>query len=79
VTSTPSRFRLALRFFNVFGPLQPAGHAYAAVVPLFLAAALEGRPLLIQGDGLQSRDFTFVDTVTEIIEEHHDAPATSSR
>ena len=60
---------LALRFFNVFGPLQPAGHAYAAVVPLFLAAALEGRPLLIQGDGLQSRDFTFVDTVTEIIED----------
>jgi UDP-glucose 4-epimerase len=58
---------LVLRFFNVFGPLQSAGHSYAAVVPLFLSAALEGRPLLVHGDGRQSRDFTFVDTVTEII------------
>jgi UDP-glucose 4-epimerase len=54
---------LPFRFFNVFGPLQPAGHAYAAVVPAFVSAALEGRPLEIFGDGLQSRDFTFVDTV----------------
>lgn len=58
---------LAFRFFNVFGPLQAAGHAYAAVVPAFVSAALEGRPLPVQGDGLQSRDFTFVDTVTEVI------------
>src|SRR5262249_11060375 len=58
---------LALRFFNVFGPLQPAGHAYAAVVPAFVAAALEGEPLIVHGDGKQSRDFTFVDTVTEAI------------
>ena len=58
---------LAFRFFNVFGPLQPAGHAYAAVVPAFVAAALEGRPLVVHGDGKQSRDFTFVDTVTEVI------------
>ena len=36
---------LALRFFNVFGPRQPAGHAYAAVVPAFVDAALAGRPL----------------------------------
>jgi UDP-glucose 4-epimerase len=58
---------LAFRFFNVFGPLQPAGHAYAAVVPAFVDAALAGRPLTVHGDGLQSRDFTFVDTVTEVI------------
>jgi UDP-glucose 4-epimerase len=58
---------LAYRFFNVFGPLQPAGHAYAAVVPAFVDAALGGRPLTVHGDGLQSRDFTFVDTVTEVI------------
>jgi UDP-glucose 4-epimerase len=58
---------LAFRFFNVFGPLQAAGHAYAAVVPAFVAAALEGRPLVVHGDGKQSRDFTFVDTVTEVI------------
>ena len=34
---------LAFRFFNVFGPLQPAGHAYAAVIPAFVDAALRGR------------------------------------
>jgi UDP-glucose 4-epimerase len=58
---------LAFRFFNVFGPLQSAGHAYAAVVPAFVSAALAGRPLTVHGDGKQSRDFTFVDTVTEVI------------
>jgi len=58
---------LAFRFFNVFGPLQAAGHAYAAVVPAFVDAALAGRPLVIHGDGHQSRDFTFVDTVTAVI------------
>lgn len=58
---------LAFRFFNVFGPLQAAGHAYAAVIPAFVDAALKGEPLPIQGDGTQSRDFTFVDTVTAVI------------
>jgi UDP-glucose 4-epimerase len=58
---------LAFRFFNVFGPLQAAGHAYAAVVPAFVSAALEERPLTVHGDGKQSRDFTYVDTVTEVI------------
>jgi UDP-glucose 4-epimerase len=58
---------LAFRFFNVFGPLQAAGHAYAAVVPAFVSAALEGRSLTVHGDGKQSRDFTYVDTVTEVI------------
>lgn len=58
---------LCLRFFNVFGPLQAAGHAYAAVVPAFVDAALAGLPLPVHGDGTQSRDFTFVDTVAQII------------
>jgi UDP-glucose 4-epimerase len=58
---------LAFRFFNVFGPLQAAGHAYAAVVPAFVSAALAGEPLVVHGDGKQSRDFTYVDTVTEVI------------
>jgi UDP-glucose 4-epimerase len=58
---------LAFRFFNVFGPYQPAGHAYAAVVPAFVDAALAGRPLTVFGDGTQSRDFTFVDTVTAVL------------
>jgi UDP-glucose 4-epimerase len=58
---------LAFRFFNVFGPLQPAGHAYAAVIPAFVDAALRGRPLTVHGDGTQSRDFTYVGTVTSVL------------
>lgn len=58
---------LAFRFFNIFGPLQAAGHAYAAVVPAFVDAAVSGRPLVIHGDGEQTRDFTFVDSVTTVL------------
>jgi UDP-glucose 4-epimerase len=58
---------LALRFFNVYGPLQPADHPYAAVVPRFVDAALAGRPLEVHGDGRQSRDFTFVGTVVAVL------------
>ena len=58
---------LVFRFFNVFGPRQPAGHAYAAVVPAFLDAALAGRPLPVHGDGRQTRDFTFVDSVVSVL------------
>ncbi|WP_055585096.1 NAD-dependent epimerase/dehydratase family protein [Streptacidiphilus griseoplanus] len=58
---------LPFRFFNVFGPLQPAGHSYAAVVPAFVDAALAGRPLLVHGDGGQTRDFTYVGTVTRVL------------
>jgi UDP-glucose 4-epimerase len=58
---------LAFRFFNVFGPLQPPRHTYAAVVPAFVSAAVEGRPLPVHGDGKQTRDFTFVDTVAGVL------------
>ncbi|MGH3922762.1 MAG: NAD-dependent epimerase/dehydratase family protein [Egibacteraceae bacterium] len=58
---------LVFRFFNVFGPLQPAGHAYAAVIPAFVSAALAGRPLPVHGDGRQTRDFTYVGSVTAVI------------
>ncbi len=58
---------LAFRFFNVFGPLQAAGHAYAAVIPAFVDAALRGHPLPVNGDGTQSRDFTYIDTLTSVI------------
>lgn len=58
---------LALRFFNVYGPAQAPDHAYAAVIPKFLYAALAGNPVTINGDGTQTRDFTFVDTVTDVI------------
>lgn len=58
---------LPFRFFNVYGPRQMAGHAYAAVIPVFVEAALRGSPLPINGDGSHSRDFTFVGTVTDIL------------
>ncbi|HVA03807.1 MAG TPA: NAD-dependent epimerase/dehydratase family protein [Acidimicrobiales bacterium] len=58
---------LVFRFFNVFGPLQRAGHAYAAVVPAFVAAALAGDALPVHGDGHQTRDFTFVGSVVGVI------------
>jgi UDP-glucose 4-epimerase len=58
---------LAFRFFNVFGPRQAPGHAYAAVIPAFVHAAVTGQPLVVHGDGTQSRDFTFVGSVAEVI------------
>jgi len=51
---------VGLRYFNVFGPKQDPNGAYAAVIPLFVKAIMENRPPTINGDGLQSRDFTFV-------------------
>lgn len=58
---------LPFRFFNVYGPLQAAGHAYAAAIPAFIDAALRDQPIPIDGDGLQSRDFTYVGSVTDAI------------
>ncbi|MET8411148.1 NAD-dependent epimerase/dehydratase family protein [Streptomyces sp. NPDC005195] len=58
---------LPLRFFNVYGPRQRAGHPYAAVVPVWIDAALQGRPVTVHGDGTQTRDLTCVDTVCEVI------------
>ncbi|MFJ6042640.1 NAD-dependent epimerase/dehydratase family protein [Brachybacterium paraconglomeratum] len=57
----------AFRFFNVYGPGQRPGHAYAAVIPIFLNAVLRGEPLPVNGSGEQSRDFTFVDTVCQVL------------
>ncbi len=51
---------VALRYFNVFGPRQDPTSHYAAVIPRFIAAYREGRAPTIYGDGLQTRDFTFV-------------------
>ncbi len=56
---------VTLRYFNVFGPRQDPSSQYSAVVPRFIAAIAEGRPVQIYGDGEQSRDFTFVDNVVE--------------
>ena len=56
---------VALRYFNVYGPRQSADSAYAAVVPLFVQAYLDGHAPTVFGDGLQTRDFTFVADVVE--------------
>ena len=54
---------VALRYFNVFGPRQDPTSQYAAVIPAFIASLLEGKPPVLYGDGLQSRDFTYVSNV----------------
>jgi len=56
---------VSLRYFNVFGPKQSQESKYAAVVPLFMRAALQGEPIVIHGDGEQSRDFTYIDNVVQ--------------
>ena len=54
---------VSLRYFNVYGPGQTAGGAYALVVPHFLKLRSEGRPLTIYGDGTQTRSYTHVSDV----------------
>jgi UDP-glucose 4-epimerase len=56
---------VSLRLFNVFGPGQDPLSQYAAVVPRFIAAALNGTLPIVYGDGEQTRDFTYVDDVVE--------------
>jgi len=54
---------VSLRYFNVYGPRQDPNSQYAAVIPRFICWALQGRSLEVHGDGLQSRDFTYIDNV----------------
>jgi UDP-N-acetylglucosamine/UDP-N-acetyl-alpha-D-glucosaminouronate 4-epimerase len=56
---------VALRYFNVFGPRQSPISEYSAVIPAFMAALLMGDAATIYGDGLQSRDFTYVGNVVD--------------
>ncbi|HMM27528.1 MAG TPA: SDR family oxidoreductase [Aggregatilineaceae bacterium] len=51
------------RYFNVFGPRQDPLSTYAAVIPKFITAMLDGHPPVVEGDGLQSRDFTYIANV----------------
>ncbi|GAB5400453.1 MAG: SDR family oxidoreductase [Aureisphaera sp.] len=56
---------IGLRYFNVFGPKQSPKGAYAAVIPLFMQAAKDGEAPTINGDGEQTRDFTFVENAVQ--------------
>lgn len=56
---------VCLRYFNVFGARQDPNSQYAAVIPLFITAMLQGKSPVIYGDGEQSRDFTYIDNVVQ--------------
>jgi UDP-glucose 4-epimerase len=56
---------VSLRFFNVYGPRQDPNSPYAAVIPIFARRLREGRPMPVDGDGGQTRDFTFVGDVVQ--------------
>lgn len=56
---------IGLRYFNVFGPKQNPKGPYAAVIPLFIQAALQQKAPVIFGDGETSRDFTFIENVVQ--------------
>jgi UDP-N-acetylglucosamine/UDP-N-acetyl-alpha-D-glucosaminouronate 4-epimerase len=70
---------VSLRYFNVFGPRQDPRSQYAAVVPRFITAIAAGKPVLIYGDGDQSRDFTYVSNVVDanlLASRQEDVPGT---
>ncbi|MBN1911211.1 MAG: SDR family oxidoreductase [Pirellulales bacterium] len=70
---------VCLRYFNVFGPRQDPDSPYSAVIPLFITAMLAGKQPTVYGDGLQSRDFTFVANVVHANLLAADAPNVSGR
>ena len=56
---------MGFRYFNIFGPRQDPDGAYAAVIPLFVKGIIKQQPVYINGDGEQTRDFTFVDNAVQ--------------
>ncbi len=78
-TATYGLATVALRYFNVFGPRQDPKSEYAAVIPRFITAILSGDQPVVYGDGLQSRDFTFVANVVHANLLAADAPDVAGR
>jgi UDP-glucose 4-epimerase len=68
---------VALRFFNIFGPRQRADSPYSGVIALFTRAMTEGRAPTVHGDGLQSRDFTYVANAVQALRRAAAAPEVS--
>ncbi len=56
---------IGFRYFNIFGPRQDPNGPYAAVIPLFVSGILSNQPVYINGDGEQTRDFTFVENAVQ--------------
>src|SRR5439155_3694883 len=65
---------VVLRFFNIFGPRQRADSPYSGVIALFADCMAKGRAPTVHGDGLQSRDFTYVDNVVQALTKAAQAP-----
>ncbi len=57
---------MGFRYFNIFGPRQDPDGAYAAVIPLFVKGIMKQTPVYINGDGEQTRDFTFIDNAVQV-------------
>ena len=70
---------VVVRYFNVFGPRQSPHSQYAAVIPRFITAIAGARPITIEGDGEQRRDFTYVSNVVDGTLLAADAPGASGR
>jgi len=68
-----------LRFFNIFGPRQRADSPYSGVIALFIAAISAGKSPSVHGDGLQSRDFTYVGNAVQALIKGATAPGVSGR
>ncbi|HZQ51747.1 MAG TPA: SDR family oxidoreductase [Bryobacteraceae bacterium] len=70
---------VSLRFFNVFGPRQDPTSVYSGVLSIFLTCLIERRPPTIYGDGEQSRDFTYVEDVVELLLKASEASGVSGK
>jgi UDP-glucose 4-epimerase len=70
---------ICLRFFNIFGPRQRADSPYSGVIALFVDAMKAGRAPTIHGDGLQTRDFTYVANAVQALVKAADAPAAAGK
>jgi UDP-glucose 4-epimerase len=70
---------VSLRFFNIFGPRQRADSPYSGVIALFVHALLEGRTPRVFGDGLQTRDFTYVANVVQALRKAAEVPGVAGR
>jgi len=78
-TATYGLETVRLRFFNIFGPRQRADSPYSGVIALFTAALTAGRTPIIFGDGLQSRDFTFITDLVQALTRAAEAPGVSGK
>lgn len=70
---------ITYRFFNIFGPWQRPDHAYAAVIPKWIWKLMHSQTIEVFGDGSQSRDFTYIDTVVAVLMQGMEDQITFSR